>query len=146
MTEPSTPSAPKCERCHDRLEPCRSLDGKGNVCEWKCCECDVDVPDVPDRKEEMQKLLEEMSAQISNRISFPLSYIEERAIISYIRTLEAKLEASERENKIMRETLESILPPAAVCWEAETENNCSCNYHKAQKALSSLPTLWQPNS
>ena len=44
MTEPAIPSAPKCERCHDRLEPCRSLDDEGNVCEWKCCECDVDVP------------------------------------------------------------------------------------------------------
>ena len=70
--------------------------------------------------EEMQKLLEEMSAQISHRIPFPLSYTEERAIISYIRTLEASKEKGrimfeesrmevivlKAQNKKMREALE----------------------------------------
>jgi hypothetical protein len=39
----------------------------------------------------MQKLLQEMSAQVENRIAFPLSYSEGRAIIAYIRSLESAL-------------------------------------------------------
>lgn len=45
MVTPPSPKAPTCDRCGDSLEPCRSYDDEGNVCEWKACECDVALSD-----------------------------------------------------------------------------------------------------
>ena len=106
MTDPTTASAPKCERCHDRLEPCRSLDDEGNVCEWKCCECDVDFLDDLVGGEEVEMLILEYKGMdlfcektgtpyatekgVSNR---HMEHVYLGPLFEALRTLQAKLEA-----------------------------------------------------
>jgi len=145
MTTPNpTPSAKQsaCIDCNKRMNQSELLplehSPQGRVAHALCPDCAKEYARALGKEEVMEKEIQCMLKTNCHNLTHLEWLYRQRE------DLKAKLEACERENKIMREALESIPSPAWVCWAAETENNCSCSYHKAQKALSRIRSLPTP--
>lgn len=99
MTEPSSPSSPKCERCREPLEHTRELDEEGNLCAWWSCKCEA--PDAPLGKEEvMEKELQCMLKTNCHNLTHLEWLYRQRE------DLKSKLAACERKLAIAVEALE----------------------------------------